>query len=104
MGTRILDVVNGIEGGALTVGSMLRAFRKGRGFTLKNLEDLTGVSQTHLSALENNKIELGVKRAGLLAAALGVRPQDILFPNGKWKKTREHLSIEKKANKLAAAS
>lgn len=97
---KVIDVLNEMDRSSISTGQILKAFRKGRGFTLKNLEDITGVSQTHLSSLENDRIELGVKRAGVLAAALGVDPQNILFPNGRWKKTKEHLTIEKKAEKL----
>jgi len=86
-----------------TIGTMIRAFRHGRGFTLKQMEELTGVSETNLSSIENDKIDLGVKRSILIAAALGVMPEDILFPKGIWKKTAEYLKIEKKAKKMLSA-
>jgi transcriptional regulator with XRE-family HTH domain len=101
MGNKMLNVLNQVDNEKTSVGQMTRAFRKARGFTLKKVEELTGISMTHLSSIENDKIELGIKRAELLAAAFGVRPQDILFPNGQWEKTKLHEQIEEKANKLA---
>jgi transcriptional regulator with XRE-family HTH domain len=100
MGKKMIDVLNEVDSSKTTIGQMTRSFRKARGFTLKKVEELTGISITHLSSIENDKIELGIKRAGFLAAALGVRPQDILFPNGHWEKTKLHEQIEKKANKM----
>lgn len=82
-----------------TIGQIVRSFRKCCGFTLKVLSEITSIPETHLSQIENDKIDLGVKRAEILAAALGVRPQDILFPEGVWKKDKKQLEIEKKAKK-----
>ncbi len=65
-----------------TPGSIVRAFRKNFGLTLKNLEKVTGIDETNLSAIENNKREVGLKSAILLAAVFGIDPDQILFPNG----------------------
>lgn len=66
-----------------TPGKVVRAFRKNFGITLEELEAVTGISQSNLSAIENDKIDLGVRRAELLAAALGLEPSVILFPRGR---------------------
>ena len=65
-----------------TPGQVVRAFRKNFGLTLKELEQVTGVSYTNLSAIEHDRIDVGVRRAVLLAAAFGIDPQQILFPQG----------------------
>jgi transcriptional regulator with XRE-family HTH domain len=65
-----------------TPGQVVRAFRKNFGLTLKELEHVTGVSYTNLSAIEHDRIDVGVRRAVLLAAAFGIDPQQILFPQG----------------------
>jgi len=104
MSSKLKDIIKKLDDSPTTIGSMVKAFRKGRGFTLKQIEELTGISETNLSAIENDKVDLGVKRSILLAAALGVMPEDILFPKGVWQKTKEYLEIEKKAKKLSSAS
>lgn len=101
MGKKVKDLFEKFDTTPTTVGDMVRAFRKGLGFTLEDVSDLTGIQITNLSNIENDKVDLGVKRARLLAAALGVRPQDILFPFEQ-EKDKEIISIEKKSEKLAA--
>lgn len=65
-----------------TPGGVIKAFRKNFNITQQELADITGIAETNLSAIENNKIEIGVKRAVFIAAALGIDPALILFPNG----------------------
>ena len=100
MGKKVKDLLSMFDTEPTTVGLMVRAFRKGRGFTLEDISNLTGIQVTNLSSIENDKVDLGIKRAKLLAAALGVRPQDILFPENE-RKDKEIIEIEKEAQKLA---
>src|SRR6184192_652579 len=65
-----------------TPGQVVRAFRTNFGLTLKELEEITGVSYPNLSAIEHDRLDVGVRRAVLLAAAFGIEPQQILFPQG----------------------
>ena len=83
-----------------SAGSMIRAFRKNFKITLKELSKLTGIPESNLSALENDKIEIGVKRATLIGAALGISPESLLFPNGKSQYQKEAELVRKAANKL----
>ena len=99
MGSKMKDVLLNLDNSPTTIGQIVRAFRKGCGFTLNILSEITGIPETHLSQIENDRIDLGIKRAEILAAALGVRPQDILFPEGVWKKNEKQLEVEKKAKK-----
>ena len=61
---------------------MIKAFRKNFNITQEELATVTGIAETNLSAIENDKIEIGVKRAVLIAAALGINPSGLLFPSG----------------------
>ena len=65
-----------------TPGQVVRAFRTNFGLTLKELEEVTGVGYPNLSAIEHDRIDVGVRRAVLIAAAFGIEPQQILFPHG----------------------
>jgi len=49
----------------------------------KDLERLTGIPQATISAIENNRQNLGVERTKAFAKAFNVRPAVILFPNWK---------------------
>jgi transcriptional regulator with XRE-family HTH domain len=63
-------------------GQVVRAFRTSFGITLKELEEVTGISQTNLSAIENDRLDIGVRRTIRIAAAFGIDPEQILFPEG----------------------
>jgi transcriptional regulator with XRE-family HTH domain len=65
----------------VTSGRLLLAFRKNFGFTLKDVELLTGIQQSNLSAMENNRKPVGYKAAEKLGAIYGIMPELILFPN-----------------------
>lgn len=65
-----------------TPGGVIKAFRKNFQLTQHELAEMTGLTHTNISALENNRIEIGIKRAVLIAAAFGIDPSLILFPNG----------------------
>ncbi len=103
MGNRVKDLLLELDDSPTTIGEMIRCFRKGRGFTLSTLSEITGIAESHLSQIENDVTDLGIKRAQILAAALGVRPQDILFPEGIWKKDEKQLEVEEKAKKYLTA-
>lgn len=102
MSDRFLDLLNQIDPSALTTGSLLRSLRKGLNLTLKEVEDISGIKEQNLSALENDRMEMSVYYAEVLAAALGVHPTDILFPNGKWEKSSQITAIEKKSKQYLA--
>jgi transcriptional regulator with XRE-family HTH domain len=65
-----------------TPGKVIKAFRKNFNITQQELSKVTGIAETNLSAIENDRVEIGVKRAVLIAAALGISPSSLLFPNG----------------------
>lgn len=65
----------------VTPGEMIKTLRELQGFSQKELADITGMSQSNISALETNIRNIGRDRALILAKALKVHPAVILFPN-----------------------
>jgi len=65
---------------ALSVGESLRIIRELQELSQNQLSQLTGIPQTTISAIENDRVKLGVERAKVLARALKVHPGVIVFP------------------------
>jgi len=53
-------------------GVCLSGSRLKEGMTQKELSELTGIPQSHISEMENGKRQIGKKRAKILAKALNV--------------------------------
>ena len=100
MSRNMMDVLNELVPGEATPGELLRAFRRREGFSLKDVEEITGIAQSNLSAIENGKIELTQHYAEIFAAALDIEPSILLYPEGKFEKDKRLQEIEKKANRL----
>ena len=94
------DVLEELSPGLITSGQAIRILRNSIGFTLKEVEKITGLSEQRLSALENDRSDLSVKNARKISAALGVSPFTILFPNGPDFKDKEIQKIERQREKL----
>lgn len=73
-------------GAKLSSGEDIRMRRELKGWTQEDLADRSGVSPTNLSLLENDRVDIGKKRALRIAKAFGVHPATIMFP--------EHESAE----------
>lgn len=58
---------------------MLRTLRELQGLSQNELAELTGISQSNISAIENGSRKIGRERAIILAKALRVHPAVILF-------------------------
>jgi transcriptional regulator with XRE-family HTH domain len=65
---------------AVSVGESLRILRELQEFSQNELAGLTGIPQATLSAIENDRIRLGVERAKVLARALKCHPAVLVFP------------------------
>ncbi len=65
----------------ITPGEMLQTLRELQEFTQKDLATQTGISQSNISAMENNVSQIGRDRALALAKVLKVHPAVILFPD-----------------------
>jgi transcriptional regulator with XRE-family HTH domain len=64
----------------VSVGESVRIFRELQGFSQNQLSELTGIPQSTLSAIENDRVKLGVERAKVLARSLNCHPAVLVFP------------------------
>lgn len=64
----------------VSVGESVRIIRELQELSQNQLSQLTGIPQTTISAIENDRVRLGVERAKVLARALKVHPGVIVFP------------------------
>ena len=80
-----------------TSGSVARAFRKKLDLTLKEVEEITGIKESNLSALENDRLEMSKRMAEILGAAYGVHAYVFLFPSSKMAKDKRLTQIERRA-------
>jgi transcriptional regulator with XRE-family HTH domain len=64
----------------LTTGETIRMLRELKGWTQAELARRSGISVTNISLLENQKIEIGKKRAEQLAKSFDIHPAIIMFP------------------------
>ena len=71
----------------VSVGESVRIVRQLQGYSQSELAGLTGIPQATLSAIENDRVRLGVERAKVLARALKCHPAVLVFPG--WEVSRE---------------
>ncbi len=64
----------------VTVGESVRIMREFQELTQVDLAELTGIPQSTISAIERDRINLGVERAKALARALRCHPSVLVFP------------------------
>ena len=64
----------------LTVGESVRLIRELQELSQNQLAELTGIPQSTISAIENDRLNLGVERAKRLARALKCHPAVLVFP------------------------
>ncbi len=68
---RVIDV---------SVGESVRIVRELQELSQNDLAELTGIPQSTISAIENDRVQLGVERAKVLAKALKCHPPVLVFP------------------------
>lgn len=61
-------------------GESVRILRELQEFSQNDLAELTGIPQSTISAIENDRINLGVERAKVLGRALRCHPAVLVFP------------------------
>lgn len=66
----------------LKPGEVVKELRLKKGWSQQVLSEISGIAVTNLSNIERGKSRLGEDRAVVLAAALGVKPEFLIFPNG----------------------
>ncbi len=64
----------------VSVGESVKIIRELQEMSQNELAKLTGIPQSTISAIENNRINLGVERAKQLALALKCHPAVLVFP------------------------
>lgn len=64
----------------VSVGESVKIIRELQGLSQNELAALTGIPQSTLSAIEHDKINLGIERAKILARALKCHPAVLAFP------------------------
>jgi transcriptional regulator with XRE-family HTH domain len=64
----------------VTVGESVRIIRELQELSQNDLSELTGIPQSTISAIENDRVNLGVERAKVIARALNCHPAVLVFP------------------------
>ena len=64
----------------VSIGESVRIMRELQELSQNELASMTGIPQSTLSAIEHDKINLGVERAKVLARALKCHPAVLVFP------------------------
>ena len=64
----------------LTTGEVIRMLRELKEWTQEELAKRSGINAKNISLLENNRVDIGKKRAEQLARAFAVHPAIIMFP------------------------
>ena len=64
----------------VSVGESVKIVRELQELSQNELASLTGIPQSTISAIENDRVQLGVERAKVLARALNCHPAVLVFP------------------------
>ena len=64
----------------VSVGESVRIVRELQDLSQNGLSELTGIPQPTISAIENDRVRLGVARAKVIASALMCHPAVLVFP------------------------
>jgi transcriptional regulator with XRE-family HTH domain len=65
----------------VSVGESVKIIRQLQELSQNELSAMTGIPQSTLSAIEHDRVNLGVERAKVLARALKCHPAVLVFPN-----------------------
>lgn len=71
----------------VSIGDSVRIMRELQELSQNELSELTGIPQSTISAIERDRVNLGVERAKVLARALHCHPAVLVFPG--WDVDRE---------------
>ena len=64
----------------VSIGESVRIIRELQELSQNELSEMTGIPQSTISAIERDRIRLGVERAKVLARALRCHPAVLVFP------------------------
>ena len=79
-GNRMNEFEEATQRVQVSIGESVRIVRELQDLSQNELAAATGIPQSTLSAIENDKINLGVERAKVLAKALKCHPAILVFP------------------------
>lgn len=71
----------------VSVGESVKILRELQELSQNELAQISGIPQSTISAIENDRVQLGVERAKVLARALRCHPAVLVFPG--WDIERE---------------
>ena len=74
----------------VSVGESVRIIRELQEMSQNKLSEVSGIPQSTISAIENDRINLGVERAKTLARVLECHPAVLVFPG--WDVIKEHAA------------
>ncbi len=74
----------------VSVGESVRVIRELQEFSQTQLSALTGIPQSTISAIENDRVNLGTGRAKTIARALKCHPAVLVFPG--WDVEKESVA------------
>lgn len=96
--------VFGFERVQMTPGKIVKAFRTSFGITVRELSEATGIEESNLTAIENDRRDVGLRMASKLGAAFGLPPEMIMFPEGykRPKLDKEVREVERRTALLMA--
>src|ERR1700730_1577210 len=81
---------------SVSVGESVRIIRELQELSQNQLSQLTGIQAT-ISAIENDRVRLGVERAKVLSRALKCHPGVLVFPGWSFRATLRHsLAVERR--------
>jgi transcriptional regulator with XRE-family HTH domain len=64
----------------VSIGESVRILRELQELSQNELSEMTGIPQSTISAIERDRVRLGVERAKVLARALRCHPAVLVFP------------------------
>lgn len=74
----------------VSVGESVRIIRELQGMSQNEVAKLSGIPQSTISAIENDRVNLGVARAKTLARVPKCHPAALVFPG--WEAEHEHAA------------
>lgn len=74
----------------VSTGESVRIIRELQGLSQNQLAALTGIAQSTISGIENDRVKLGVERAKMLARALQCHPSVLVFGGWEMPSTVRH--------------
>jgi len=74
----------------VTVGESVRILRELQDLSQNQLAQVSGIPQATISAIENDRVRLGVERAKVLAQALRCHPGVLVFPG--WQMSKQEAA------------